>query len=230
MDKDMIEWEKFRKLESKYSKLSQKQVMMDNKFKRFEKMPQAVINLRTSEGLYLLRTHSGRSGIIYLKSTKIRKNHCDCCGKKRKTTAHHIIPKRVRSTNIELANIRIRVCNGCEQKIHPENGYDESIILRRKEKQVRLLQDKLNLKNRPLIKMVRGICKERLLQLRNNRRQDVEDLVKDKKFSQIPFTLNRNTGRLKEVVYLKKLINEEMSKYFKSIKHDASSVQEASHE
>ncbi len=130
--KKMIEWSKFEALEKKYTKLFQKQTKIKNFVSRFEKLPFAVMNDKNKEGLYLLRRQSGRSGIIYLKSTKIRKNHCDVCGKRRNTTAHHIIPRRLKSINTELSNIRIRVCSECESKIHPENGYEESLMLKLK--------------------------------------------------------------------------------------------------
>ena len=216
MSKRVIEWEKFRRLELKYTKLCQKQIILDNIFKRFEKMPQAVINLRTNDGLYLLRTHSGNKGIIYLKSTKIKKGHCDCCGKRRITTAHHIVPRRLKSINSELSNIRIRVCNECDLKIHPENGYAESKILRQKERQTKLLQKKLNLKNKPFIKIISTIFKDRLSQLKINRRENVLELVNKKEYSKIPFLLNRNTGRVREISHLRTLINAKMQEYFRS--------------
>jgi len=141
--KKMIEWSKFENLERKYTKLSQKQQRIENKLKVFEKLPQAVISGMTRDSLYLKRVSSGsnyRTGIIYLKSTRIRKSHCDVCGKRRNTTAHHLIPTRLKSTNKELSQLRIRVCSECEKKIHPENAYEESFILRRKEREVKKLQ------------------------------------------------------------------------------------------
>ena len=72
--KKMIELSKFENLEKKYTKLCQKQSHIENQLKRFKKMPQAVINDQTQDGLYLKRITSGRTtktGVIYLKSTKM---------------------------------------------------------------------------------------------------------------------------------------------------------------
>ena len=59
----------------------------------------------------------------YIKGKGIWKGHCMICGKKRKTTAHHLIPKRIHRfcNNENLKEIRLRVCDECHKKLHPEN-------------------------------------------------------------------------------------------------------------
>ncbi len=202
--KKMIEWSKFEKLEKKYSKLSQKQIAIENRLKLFRKMPQAVINGETSEGLYLRRISSGGtnlSGVIYLGSTKIRKNHCDVCGKRRKTTAHHIIPKRLKSINKELAQIRIRVCSECEKKIHPENGYDESDLLRKQSRQVIKLKKLLKIKAESIL--------NEFIQIIDNRIHSITFSVKGipkalcKTPRKIHPALKKCEGRIKELKLLR---------------------------
>ena len=59
--------------------------------------------------------------VRYIISKNHKEKHCQICGKKRKTTAHHIIPKRLRCTCPLLAEIRVRVCSECNDWFHPEN-------------------------------------------------------------------------------------------------------------
>ncbi len=214
----MIEWSKFEALEKKYTKLFQKHIKIKNFISRFEKLPFAVMNDETKEGLYLLRKQSGRSGIIYLKSTKIRKNHCDVCGKRRNTTAHHIIPRRLKSINTELSNIRIRVCSECESEIHPENGYGESLMLKLKAREVKCLTLKLNKKIKDLKKIILDIFDERLENLKDSRKNFVSELIKKEQYKKIHAAVKQHDGRLREHKYLRPLVNKAIIKYFNSSK------------
>jgi len=69
--------------------------------------------------LYLLRV----GACWYIKGAGLWKGHCYICGKKRKTTAHHLFPKRIHKymKNENLREIRIQVCETCDKKLHPEN-------------------------------------------------------------------------------------------------------------
>jgi len=71
------------------------------------------------------------------------KDYCSICLKKRKTTAHHIIPIRAECKNKMLRELRIRTCSKCEKKIHPENAFMPDKILRRKDKMIKELQEKM---------------------------------------------------------------------------------------
>ena len=210
----MIEWSKFEKLEKKYSKLSKKQKGIENKLKIFEKMPQAIINHKTKEGLYLSRIYGGKNGIIYLHNTKIRKNHCDVCGKRRKTTAHHLIPRRLKSINIELRNIRIRVCNECESKIHPENQYQESFMLKRKEREVKYLKLRLNKKVKDLRSIIIYIFDRRFEELKKGGKDFIPKLKAKGHLKKIHPALKQLNGRLKELRYLRSLVNKAITSYF----------------
>ncbi len=218
-EKRFIEWAKFEKLERKYNDLCQKNKKLNNVNKKFEKLPQAVIDCRTNDGLYLHRAYSGSNGITYLKSTRVRKNHCDCCGKRRKTTAHHLIPKRLKSINRELAQVRIRVCDECESKIHPENGYSESFILRKKDKEVRYLKARLNKKVKTLRLRLNKFFDDRFKELKVDGKGFIEELKLKGQKNKISHAVKQLGGRLREVKYLRNKFNNELTQYFRKYEY-----------
>ncbi len=61
--------------------------------------------------------------IFYIKGKGLWKGHCSICGKRRKVTAHHLIPRRIKKlcTNKALKELRISICKKCEDELHPEN-------------------------------------------------------------------------------------------------------------
>lgn len=61
--------------------------------------------------------------VHYLEFPELTKEYCQICLEKKSTTAHHIIPKRIKSKNTILKEIRIRICKDCEKFIHPENPF-----------------------------------------------------------------------------------------------------------
>ena len=68
----------------------------------------------------------------HIQGIGIWKGHCMICGKKRKTTAHHLFPRRIHKNmeNENLREIRVLVCDDCHKKLHPENkvfSKDEAI-------------------------------------------------------------------------------------------------------
>ena len=64
----------------------------------------------------------------YLENKEFKgKNICYICGGNKKTTAHHLIPKRAECKNKLLKELRIRCCDDCNKKIHPENKYFEDL-------------------------------------------------------------------------------------------------------
>ncbi len=214
-NKKMIEWERFEKLEKKYSKLCLKHQRLNNVLHAFRKLPQAAVNSITGEGLFLKRINSGntpRTGIIYLKSTKIRKNHCDVCSKRRKTTAHHIIPIRLKSVNKELSQIRIRICGQCELQIHPENGYEESEILVKKERQNKRLKRKLDKKAEEVIIPFKNLINHRLEKLSERIIEIPEQLSGTPK--KISTAVARVHGRKDELKYLKGLFRKNINFLF----------------
>lgn len=111
--------------------------------------------------------------VRYLKSKSYRKNCCQVCGKKRKTTAHHLIPKRLHCICPSLAEIRVRVCSGCDEKFHPENKFiRESDIIKRQSKNISNLKDAISWrdnKERSLQNGIKIIAEEatRLSNLKN---------------------------------------------------------------
>ncbi len=78
-------------------------------------------------------------GVYYVKGKGLWKGYCSICGKKRKVTAHHLIPKRIHSicTNKFLKELRISICKKCEDQLHPENLLiNESDIIKMREKHI----------------------------------------------------------------------------------------------
>jgi len=80
---------------------------------------------------------------IWYIDVGVDREHCSVCLKKRKTTAHHMIPIRADCKNKMLRELRIRACNKCEKKLHPENALMPNRILKRKDKMIKDLQNKL---------------------------------------------------------------------------------------
>lgn len=200
----MIEWSKFEALEKKYSKLCKKHQSQENEMIRFKKLPQAIFCNHDNVAMYIKKVKYGSNpldGIIYLKSMRIKKNHCDVCGKRRKTTGHHIIPKRVKSINKELSQIRIRVCNECEKKIHPENGYDKNNILEKQHRTQVKLQNNLKKKALDILSPFFELLDKRIIDIE----QSIEDipvqLINTPKL--ISPALKKCEGRIKELKYIK---------------------------
>ena len=211
----MIKRIKFDSLEKKYSKLCLKHKKLNNKIERFEKMPQALANSYTKEGIYLKRISGGTSpltGIIYLKSTRIRKNHCDICNKRRKTTAHHLIPKRTKSINKELSQIRIRICNKCDKLIHPENPFDENKIIEKQKREIIRLKNKIN-------SMALEKIKEFTIELENKRNRMIEyakNLPKELKDNpkRIHPAIKQTRGRIEELKWVINNIKQKINKSY----------------
>ena len=80
--------------------------------------------------IYLIRVGT----CWYVKGVGLWKGYCYICGKKRKTTAHHLIPKRLHHLckNEDIKELRISVCEDCDKEMHPENKVfkeDEALII-----------------------------------------------------------------------------------------------------
>ncbi len=96
--------------------------------------------------------------IRYLKSKNYKKNCCQICGKKRKTTAHHLIPKRLRCICPFLAEIRVRVCSECDDMFHPENKFiKESDIIKSQSKNISNLQDAVRWRDNKIRALTKGL-------------------------------------------------------------------------
>lgn len=210
---------KFVRLEKKYSKLCQNYRKIKNKISQFEKIPQAVINSFTKEGLYLKRVSAGAnswSGIIYLKNTEIGKNRCDICGKRRKTTGHHIIPRRVKSVNKYLSQIRVRVCDECNRKIHPENREldREGIIERQNEIIIRLTR-KINKKvEEDILPFYVSFLEKRIKELTKEVRRIPKNLIKIGKKKEIHLAINRIRSRISEAGYIRRELKHKISRTY----------------
>ena len=217
--KKMIEWSKFEKLERKYTTLCQKQMGIENQLKMFEKMPQAVLNHKTKDGLYLRRVVSGatiKTGIIYLSSTRIRKNHCDVCGKKRKTTGHHLIPRRLKSVNKELSQLKIRACKECERKIHPENAYEESEILIKQDRKIEKLKRLLKVKAESILTEFFELIDKRIYGITASIKEIPERLQKDPQ--KIQPALKQCKGRIRELKFLRGRLRKKVNMKLKTNK------------
>lgn len=98
--------------------------------------------------------------IRYLKSKYYKKNCCQICGKKRKTTAHHIIPKRLRCVCPFLYEIRVRVCSECDEMFHPENKFiKESVVVKKQSENISNLQDAVYWRSNKIRSIMKGLNK-----------------------------------------------------------------------
>jgi len=124
--------------------------------------------------------------IRYLKSKSYKKNCCQICGKKRKTTAHHIIPRRLRCACPYLAEIRVRVCSECDEGFHPENKFiKESDIVKRQSKNISNLKGAIRWRDSKIRSLIKGIKSmgESASELLNLKDEDFY-INKDKKIKQ----------------------------------------------
>lgn len=95
--------------------------------------------------------------IRYLISINFKKNCCQICGKKRKTTAHHLVPKRLHCICPFLAEVRVRVCSGCDEDFHPENKFiKESEIVKRQSKYILDLKETIREKDKEIRILVKS--------------------------------------------------------------------------
>ncbi len=113
--------------------------------------------IETGEGLndvYFLKIGK----IRYLKSKNYKKNCCQICGKRRKTTAHHLIPRRLKCICPHLAEIRVRVCSECDEGFHPENKFiRESDVVKRQSKNISNLREAVQWRDNKIRKLKKGI-------------------------------------------------------------------------
>jgi len=84
--------------------------------------------------LYFLRV----GAVWYIKGVGMWQGHCDICGKRRKTTTHHLIPRKIHKIckNENLKEMVVRACKDCHELMHPENR------LIRKDQALKILANK----------------------------------------------------------------------------------------
>ena len=112
--------------------------------------------------------------IRYLKSKAYKKDCCQICGKKRKTTAHHLIPKRLHCICPFLAEIRVRVCEECDLNFHPENKFiRESDVIKRQSQKILNLKDAIIWRSSKIDKLEKGLIKL------NRETEELLDLIDD---------------------------------------------------
>ena len=117
----------------------------------------------TSDDIHLLKIGKVR----YLMSKSYKKNCCQVCGKKRKTTAHHLIPKRLKCICPLMAEVRVRVCSECNDSFHPENKFiKESYVIKKQSKNISNLKDAILWRDNKIRALKKGI-KEASEQLSN---------------------------------------------------------------
>ena len=98
--------------------------------------------------------------VRYLTSKNNKKGCCQTCGKKRKTTAHHLIPKRLKCICPILAEVRIRVCDECDKDFHPENKLlRESEIVGRQNNNINNLKDAVYWRSMKINKAVQTLSR-----------------------------------------------------------------------
>lgn len=95
-------------------------------------------NIAFKENQFVFFRKYGKT-TYYLEFPNLDKEYCQVCLEKKPITAHHIIPKRTKSKNSILKEIRIRICKDCEKLVHPENPFlPEEVEKRLKERNNRI--------------------------------------------------------------------------------------------
>lgn len=135
-----------------------------------------------SDDIYFLKIGK----IRYLKSKNYKKDCCQICGKKRRTTAHHLIPKRARCICPYLAEVRIRVCLDCDKQIHPENKLiRESDVVSRQSKKISELREFIRYKDSKIKNLTNGLKNiEEDITILLGSQDESSDAVKCKKIKQ----------------------------------------------
>jgi len=128
--------EKYENILPKYNHLLAKNKAMKEVINQFN----SIGTILTSKNSLMYLRKWGDA--YYLEFPNLKKEHCYVCEKKKKTTAHHIIPKRAKCKNEILKEVRVRVCRDCDKQIHPENRIiSESEALKMAQKHINNLQD-----------------------------------------------------------------------------------------
>ena len=71
--------------------------------------------------IYIVKGQGKHQDYLYLITAFNDNNICPICMKNPIQTSHHLIPRRVGTCNMYLEELRIKICNECHEKIHPEN-------------------------------------------------------------------------------------------------------------
>jgi len=105
--------------------------------------------------------------------------------------------------------VRIRVCRECENKIHPENGYDKNDILEKQERAKKVLNKKLKLKASDIMNPFFELIDERIMDIETS----VKDIPKDLELTprKISPALKKCEGRLKELKYMRNYVRENVN-------------------
>jgi 5-methylcytosine-specific restriction endonuclease McrA len=131
------------KLNKKYQKVSKENQKNERLLNLISKVvPNIIFDGKKEEILYYKRV----GDIFYLNNSK--KNICLVCGKRRKTTAHHLVPRRAGCKNRILRELRIRICKECDKKVHPEHSWVPQAIKKR-DKKIEELLEKLKILETP---------------------------------------------------------------------------------
>lgn len=118
------------------------------------KMKEKIKIINDMKNIYFLKVGKVR----YLKSKNYKKNCCQICGKRRKTTAHHLIPRRLHCICPFLTEIRVRVCSECDIMFHPENRFiRESEVIKRQSQNISNLKDAIYWRNNKIRRLMKGL-------------------------------------------------------------------------
>jgi len=71
--------------------------------------------------IYVVKGQGNHQDFLYLITKLNDDNICSICMKRPIETSHHLIPRRLRTKNPLLEELRIKICKECHDKIHPES-------------------------------------------------------------------------------------------------------------
>lgn len=104
-----------------------------------------IIEAKINEGEYRVRIVSvGVKRLKYIVLDGLPFRNCLVCLKPKRTTAHHIVPKRAHAADCQIEELRMRVCSSCNKLIHPENGaLDGLAIIEKQGRRINKLKEHL---------------------------------------------------------------------------------------
>jgi hypothetical protein len=150
----------------------------------------------------------GKGKTPYLTIKGLPSNNCVVCLENKITTSHHIIPKRAKPKDRLMANLRVRICKSCDKIIHAENGeLDGFDIIKKQGKMINNLKNDLKeVKKKDYDWIIKEISERRIVHIKNIP-LIAKNLKKENNVKEIYPAQRMMEGRIKELDYVRKMIN-----------------------
>lgn len=71
--------------------------------------------------IYITKGQGNYQEFLYLITQLNKDNICPICMERPIEDSHHLIPRRLKTKNPLLTELRMKICKECHEKIHPES-------------------------------------------------------------------------------------------------------------